>query len=696
MTALVRIDVDGMREVVRSVEQAAETLRLVQSDLFWALEGAELDTSETLRLATATTWAEEELPGLRRRYALAQALEGTEPTWAPGTVQLSESQISTVEPDLAVRQGRAAADELLAVQGRPPADLLARLEAGMADPYFASGLASSLTPDDLARLVLRWSAARTPADPTRPADAQADANAWYGRALTAVSSTLGTATRATGELARPAGYAAGWVKALTATVPGDLVVDATGRPDHANALGLLLGAGGTFSHGFLGTVATGVYEYERAYAREHPGDLWESRSGDPGGPGVVDAAGREVRDPWAGIMGALARVPVAAQDFFSGGSTTDVTLGGATREVPERLRYVLLERDSAVTVDEAVGAALVAATTRLRTDGGDGLVSATLAAQTLALLGQEAADAGTLRPGLTDGAAAILASYGADVHRVLIMDGDDLGTRGWAALGSGPFFPDDMPYGASLDEDLLAALVGRVGQDADAFTTLLAGAAQAGNLTIATGLQRAMENPAQEATFDKLLAGQLDHANASITRAASVMGRILDLGYEGALIDQAQRTAQAEAVARALSLVAVVPFVPEITSDWLELGAGHLATTTTDAAASPDPDATYADLQDEMDQRLTRALADQMLLSGLLGEVVVTERSADGVQVDVNPDGDFSLPSTADAYKISAGAVVGFDANSKAFAEWLLDSPLYSFLSADVAGPFLDQMGFGR
>ncbi len=32
------------------------------------------------------------------------------------------------------------------------------------------------------------------------------------------------------------------------------------------------------------------------------------------------------------------------------------------------------------------------------------------------------------------------------------------------------------------------------------------------------------------------------------------------------------------------------------------------------------------------DQRLTRALADQMLLSGLLGEVVVTERAIHGYQ----------------------------------------------------------------
>lgn len=698
--ALVTIDVLGMSEVVRGLERGIESLRHAQSGLRTTLQRFDVDSYRTVTMRAAVDWATDVLPGVRRRYAMAQALEGTNPSWTPGTAEVDESALSVVDPFLAITNGEKAAAALRDGDGEPDAALIAELRANMNDPYYASGFASELSPDELAALVLRLSGARAPADGYLDGEALAQRNAWYGQVVDAVSTTLGTATRATGELALPPGYAESWVEEITAEVPDAQFPDGTGQVDHANALGVLLSAG-TFSLAFLGRVSEGVYDYERDFAENHRGDPWALRSSSPATPFVVYGAdGQIVRDPMAGIMSALGKNAAAAQNFFSGGAEVTVTVGGTEMQVSDRLKYLLLDRDGPSTSDTSIGSAVEAATTQLRNQNGTGRISAELAAQTFALVGQDITSGGELPDGLRPSIAAVLASYGADVHRVVVSGSDDLATRGWSSLGSGSFFPPDMPYGASIDRDLLASVVGVLGEDQAVLTVLATGVTQAGNLAISTGLQRAMGNPSLEANAFALFAGQLDEANPAITRASVVLGSILDMAYEGAAADDAEKTERAEIIASAMNIAADLPLVPEIKSEWLKFSVDQAKDRAVDAVKGSSPataEKEYEALQQEIRDRLTRAVADQLLQNEYLGSVQVTGSLRGGFDVVAQPVDGMTLPSDVDAYVISEdGRVIGFDQTSGAFQAWLGRSSLYSYLNDDVTGPFLDSMGVGK
>ncbi|WP_234346523.1 DUF6571 family protein [Cellulomonas timonensis] len=158
---------------------------------------------------------------------------------------------------------------------------------------------------------------------------------------------------------------------------------------------------GDFSLAFLGRLSEGVYDYEREYAQNHRGDVWGLRSGDPSTRFVVYGAdGQIFRDPMAGIMSALGKSPAAAQNFFSGGDHVTIKVDGADVEVWERLSYMLVGRDGPATSDAAIGSAVESATTRLRNKNGTGRISAELAAQTFALVGQETHSGGGLPDGM--------------------------------------------------------------------------------------------------------------------------------------------------------------------------------------------------------------------------------------------------------------------------------------------------------
>lgn len=116
---------------------------------------------------------------------------------------LDESKISTVDPQLAQDMARAVADDLRSVDGPLRSYTITVLEQYRDDPYFASALAKSLTVDELAEAVRQMSYART--------GSRGD-DAWYARTVVALARTMGTATRATGELALPPGYAKQWVQ----------------------------------------------------------------------------------------------------------------------------------------------------------------------------------------------------------------------------------------------------------------------------------------------------------------------------------------------------------------------------------------------------------------------------------------------------------------------------------------------------
>lgn len=335
------IDLEAMARLVGAMEDVVTTVPGIRTEFNATLRRFDLPTWSTARLVDVAAWADDELPGLRRRLALARSIEASSPTWSTGTVTIDESRISLVDPAQARRDGAAAARALLTGSGVPDAALLAQIEQMQGDPYFAAGFASTLDPTELARVVTRLSGTRLPVDGSVTADEAARANAWYGRMLTAMSTTLATASHGTGDLAPPRDQAQAWVRAITAETPTDLFGDGSGTalPDQAAALGMLLGAGGAFAPSFLTPVAEGVYAYERAYADAHGSRVWYQRSSTAvtGGAGLHDpVTGALYTDPMVGVMAALARRPALAATFLAP--------DGGGEKSQDRARYLVEER----------------------------------------------------------------------------------------------------------------------------------------------------------------------------------------------------------------------------------------------------------------------------------------------------------------------------------------------------------------
>jgi len=574
------------------------------------------------------------------------------------------------------------------------------LEQMADDPYFASGFASAVSPDELAEMVLTWSYRRTPRDQCADDAEWTERNAWYARTVGAVSTTLGTATRATGDLALPAGYGQSWVDAITAEVQSGLFPDGTGVPDHANALGVLLGTG-RFSLSFLGAVSEGVYDYERAFQEDYPGAVWAPRSGDPSsGLAAYDVNGVAFRDPMAGIMAALGKDPAAAQNFFAGGDTVTVEIDGQDLQVPDRLAYLVCDRTWAVdpTNGGALGEALVAATTMLRDRTGTGMTSAQIASQTFALIGEKTgegadgwgilADEGwQMWDGLRPHVAQMLASYGADVFDAKVMDADGGVADGWSRLGSGVLFPDDMPYGATLDLGSVEKIVATLGQNQDDFAIFLAGMFQAGNLAIDSGLQRALvQQPNAGANF--LTGGISDDSNPSITNTSIVVGWALDTGFKGDKADEALQKKRMEAIADALSLISGAPFVPEIKPQWLAWGVDQAKDQAIDAvkdSAPTDATATYDNLDQQAREDLTNTVMNLLLRNGYLDQVALDGAAERGFV--------FEPPAAGAIIYSDSGEALCFDTDSAAYGDWIADSALKTFVAESVVGVYADQWG---
>lgn len=695
--ALASIDVSGMQTLVRGLEHSLDVLDDARSGLRSTLQSLQL-SSGTSRLLNARAWAEGQLPQARRRLALAESLEGTHPGWPVGVVQFDdEKDISSVDPATAAKNGMAAAQALMDADGIPSDELIQQIVDGQADPYFASAFAGQLSPEDLAELMGGWSRRRVqPGSSYTYEEAQAK-NAWYARLVNGISTTLGTGTRATGDLALPADYAQSWVKAITAEPPGVYGADedASGRTDQAAALSVLLSAG-TFSDSFATTVATGVYDYERAWSQENPGKVWEPRASQI--PyGIVDVNGNYVRDPMPGILQMLGHNAEAAQNFFDGGSTTTVTIDGTQVQVSERLHYLVIDRTWANDPDDGagLGAALQAATTQIRDLSYRGQISADLAGQTLALIGEETGkgkdwwhfqDPGwQMGDGLRSPVAAILQSYAADLYRVGLHGSDDL-AAGFSGSGSGDDFGTPTAYGTRLDQELVAKILAKLGEDDDDFSTVLAGLFQAGDAALDHGLTEAAAQ--QQGPLGALiLAGKpVDHVTSTVNNTSTVLSWALGAGFQGASDDKERRAEQAAAIADALSLASSLPFIPDIKNEWLSLAVDQGKSATIDAirdSISADPEGAYDQLSDQAVVTLTDNTLNQLLRHGVW--------DADSLAAASEQEGlTITPPPETAIVRDAQGRPVRFDTTSTNYRHWVVDSGLSAEVQQQVLLPIIN------
>lgn len=222
----VSIDIDLMIVLIAAMERAREQIPELAHQLRTILSDLDLDPSEVSGYDRVTAWIDDELPLLRRRLALAQALEDgdliigdprPQPTPVPLPTPLPAPAVPPPGPDRIVaaplpkrREVEWHGDFVTAVapheageNGRRAAALLGQpdgtaeaaelIRSHQADPYFAREFASNT-------------------DPSFIADAPASTDDAELQAL--VRSTVATAQRSTGELAIDDAVREAWAGAL--------------------------------------------------------------------------------------------------------------------------------------------------------------------------------------------------------------------------------------------------------------------------------------------------------------------------------------------------------------------------------------------------------------------------------------------------------------------------------------------------
>lgn len=194
----VSIDVEAMTRLVAAMERAGEQIVSLQDEMRTILSGVHLDTSDTARFDQVADWIQQELPGLRRRLAMAQDLLGegglgTQPAEhrpAPRPYVGDESQISTKPVPESYDAARTTAHRFgVPGDNDTTRQLVADLQANRHDPYYARELVHTADPETLVRAVVR---------------------AGDDELTQLTAATVATATRGTGDLAPPAGYEEQW------------------------------------------------------------------------------------------------------------------------------------------------------------------------------------------------------------------------------------------------------------------------------------------------------------------------------------------------------------------------------------------------------------------------------------------------------------------------------------------------------
>ncbi|ROS26003.1 DNA/RNA non-specific endonuclease [Cellulomonas sp. PhB150] len=374
------IDLAQMAALVRALEDASHDVMSHASSLQSGLEGVMLGSEDLRRLDAVRGWIDGQLPGVRRRLALARHIEAQTPG-IQGYVQLDESTLPTTTPaearELADRAAKLI-DEYGDGEDIPP-ELLDLLAKNGSDPYFAYQLATQVSPEDVADLVIDASSTRRVIAQNSMGMHLDDVEKFdeaYEALLDGLGTTFGTATQGTGDQSLPPGYATQWSSAITDENPHTL--------GQASALGLVVSRG-TFSADFLTTLANDVYLYEREVDTR---DMWYDRSHSMGEPyGALDPVQgddegapdgyTDYYDPLAGILAAVGRTPEAAHNLFGSGELITIEAGGKSASVNGFLDYVLSRRRWPVDDGAGSNAAIAAAITPF--EGGD-TISADIAA----------------------------------------------------------------------------------------------------------------------------------------------------------------------------------------------------------------------------------------------------------------------------------------------------------------------------
>ena len=587
------IGLSAMADLIQKMTEASKTLTSSAASIKSSSTHVWGTASDAQKITQAAGWANDQIPGLRRRLALAQQIEAQ--TKGPQSkIDIDEALLSTIPPEQAKVDGAAAARKLKESNGKLDPALIAQITKYQNDPYFAAGFAKNMTPTELADALLKASRERENIGRKQTSTLAKDMAAWkvnYNGLVSAMGTTMATATRNTGDLALPADFAKKYADAITegGTKPGD------GEPvkyGQASALSLLLRYG-QYSTPFLDTVSSTVYDYEQEHGKDGP--VWEPRSYyEPNHTfgGVYMPDGGIMADPLANIMEGLSHNPQAAQNFFDvnnpNAKTSEVEINGKKFQVNDRMKYLLQDRTWKYDNADGLGNALQSATTTWRDRSENGKTSAIIAGQTFALLGQKAGQGQKggdwwalglnshqgWKPGsgMRDSLADIIASYSPDLIRVTGTEtpsSDPLGGS-WTAE-AGDSFPPGGPFGAVMDAGLMQKLLGVVGEDQKNLTIISTGVLAAGQLMFSHNLAKALEKD-PNAAVNLIKAGDKSPVlNGAANQLANTLGFAMTWGYQGDKSDQEFQKARAEAVSKALGVALKLPIIPTPQGEWTGL-----------------------------------------------------------------------------------------------------------------------------
>lgn len=515
---LVGIDPAGLAVLIRAMSAAQTEMYAAANSLQSSLRNVGVVVYGPTPLTAVAAWFGSQVPSLQRRQALAEAAGQLQP-WtrtAGNMVWLDEALVTRfATPADALAAGKAAAVRLRASldNGEIDPQVAADLELLKADPHFALGFAQDMGPQGLTDLPLRLVAMREELERNAAylgPDFVGERDALIAQSvalMTAVGNTFAAATRGnTPDTALPASFVEDLVKGL---------------PHNGFGLSQLLRFG-DHSTEFLGTISEGLYTHEReeAYGKGY----WQgiaSGNGSYATPSIGPSNGQDDQgffDPMVGLMTAMSRNPVAAQNLLSD---------------PAKLEYFSSGRVWTSDQGNAYGKTLEAATTTFRDHteppgSSAGYTSAMIASQVIRTIGDKAD--GRIYEGMRDSVGNILAAYISDVDKAAIdARTDDPGVDGLR----NPDMPDPQPYGAIFRRADLSKVMTQAFEDHEAFKTVSAAATAYSNTFFEEIAKKvvAQAGPGLAQTGALGLdAGSRDRLETAAQHAASMFGLITQSG----------------------------------------------------------------------------------------------------------------------------------------------------------------------
>jgi len=303
---IVSINIAEFRALITGMETAHDDLDAADRLARSSLSRLSLSEAGMQRLHPLIVWITDEMPGLRRRLARAEALSQTSPG-LPNSVTFTEESLTTLTPDQARREARRAAGLLGATTPDSVHELNALLAAYGDDPYFAHEFALRSDPRQYAELIRGL----TPYESLPGYLTKQD----YDSLLTNLADTVSLASRGTGDLAMPPDWSENLAQ-LMVMPKFDGKDEAKLQRDDENrpALWLLLSRG-HWSTDFIKNVTTKLAPLDKE------GYLWF-----PPACRYIAITPDEQRfmDPMVALMGALVNNPEAAHWAFTQGGTTQV------------------------------------------------------------------------------------------------------------------------------------------------------------------------------------------------------------------------------------------------------------------------------------------------------------------------------------------------------------------------------------